>query len=276
MLTCAVSDGFAMPYIDVGHGPVLVMIHGSMGDFRTWSPVLGPLSRRYRLIVPSLRHCFPGRWTTGGDYRITRHTADVIALLEAQQQRVHLVGHSRGGHIAFRVAEQRPDLLKSLTLAEPGGDLDATLYPSDEPHLPPQRATFVAVAAEIAAGNTDAALELFVDAIDGAGQWSQKSAADRQEFRDNATTLIGQLDEQRLPYSSSSAQGIVTPTLLIAGEYAKPASARNVRVLAAHIAGATTATIPGATHMMFRQAPLAFAEALITFIESVHARPSKA
>ena len=28
------------------------------------------------------------------------------------------MGHSRGGHIAFRVAQQRPDLLRRLVLAE--------------------------------------------------------------------------------------------------------------------------------------------------------------
>ena len=46
------------------------------------------------------------------------------------------MGHSRGGHIAFRVAQQRPDLLRKLVLAEPGGDLDASLDPPVAPAAP--------------------------------------------------------------------------------------------------------------------------------------------
>ena len=269
MLSCDLGDGYAMPFIAVGSGPLLVLVHGSMGDFRNWTPVLGPLSQRYRVLVPSLRHCFPGRWTTGGDYTIARHTADVIAFLERQQQRVHLVGHSRGGHIGFRVAEQRPDLLASLILAEPGGDLDGTLMPENEPHLPPQRDTFVAVAAEIAAGRIDKGLELFINAIDGAGEWDKKPAVDRQELRDNAATLIGQLDERRLPYSRASVAAITTPTLLIQDARTKPASARNVRVLAEHITGARRSVIPDATHPMFRQDPVGFSQAVQMFVDDV-------
>ena len=52
----------------------------------------------------------------------------MIAFIEKIEPRpVDLMGHSRGGHIGFRVAEQRPDLLRKLVLAEPGGDLDASL-----------------------------------------------------------------------------------------------------------------------------------------------------
>ncbi len=34
----------------LGAGPPLVAIHGSLGGFRSWGPVMGPLSRRNRLI----------------------------------------------------------------------------------------------------------------------------------------------------------------------------------------------------------------------------------
>ncbi len=269
MLTCNVGDGFAMPYIEVGQGPTFVLVHGSMGDFRGWMPVLGPLSQRYRVLVPSLRHCFPGRWTAGGDYTIARHTADVIAFIEAQREPVHLMGHSRGGHVAFRVAEQRPDLLASLIMAEPGGDLDVTLLPPNEPVLPPQRALFEAVAGEVAAGRIEEALELFINSIDGAGEWLKKSPVDRQELRDNAATLLGQVDEQRRPYSLADVERISTPTLLIQGALAKPASERNVRVLAAHIANAKRATIAGATHAMFRHDPIAYCAEVTGFVDGL-------
>ena len=36
-------NGYDMAYLDIGHGPPLVCVHGSLCDFRIWSPVLGPL-----------------------------------------------------------------------------------------------------------------------------------------------------------------------------------------------------------------------------------------
>ena len=52
-------NGHDMAYLDVGEGPPLVCVHGSLCDFRIWSPVLGPLSKKHRVIAVSLRHFFP-------------------------------------------------------------------------------------------------------------------------------------------------------------------------------------------------------------------------
>jgi pimeloyl-ACP methyl ester carboxylesterase len=259
--------GYRMPYIEVGQGAPVVLLHGSMSDFRVWSPVLGPLSRHFRVIAPSLRHFFPEHWDGVGDtFTIAQHTTDIIAFVERMGAPVHLVGHSRGGYLAFRVAQQRPELLTSLVLAEPGGDLDASLQPVDEPVLPPLRDVFVAARDRIATGDIDGGLELFIDAIDGDGVWNRLAPAIREELRDNAFTLLGQVNEQRKPYALADTRAIRTPTLLIEGARTKPASARNVRVLAAHISGAQRVTIPNASHMMFGQQPQACAAAIVEFV----------
>ena len=36
-------NNYDMSYIEVGGGVPLVCVHGSLCDFRIWSPVLGPL-----------------------------------------------------------------------------------------------------------------------------------------------------------------------------------------------------------------------------------------
>jgi esterase len=66
-------NGHDMAYIELGHGPPLVCIHGSVGDFRVWSAVLGPLSRHRRVVAPSLRHFFPEHWDgSGTDYTMAQ------------------------------------------------------------------------------------------------------------------------------------------------------------------------------------------------------------
>jgi pimeloyl-ACP methyl ester carboxylesterase len=77
------------------------------------------------------------------------------------------MGHSRGGHIAFRVAQQRPDLLRRLILAEPSGDLDASLAASDTAAAsrPPLRSHVATAAEKIAAGDIEGGLRGAAQAV---------------------------------------------------------------------------------------------------------------
>jgi esterase len=263
-------NGYDMAYLDVGQGkgPPLVCVHGTLGDFRTWNAVLGPLTRKHRVITLSLRRFFPEHWDgVGNDYLMAQHIADVIGFIEKLGAGpVDLMGHSRGGHIGFRVAQTRPKLLRKLVLAEPGGDLDATL--KQEPattDFTPVGARMPLAMEKIKGGDIDGALALFVDGIDGDGTWARLPAAPKQQLRDNVFTLIGQVGENRKPFAKAEAEQNTTPTLLIGGADTKGALSVIWRVLAEHIPGATTAVVPG-RHWMFEQAPQEFCEAVLDFL----------
>lgn len=76
-------NGYDMAYLEIGEGPPLVCVHGTLGDFRTWYSVLGPLSQNHRVISVSLRHFFPEHWdAVGDDYKMAQHVADVIGFIE--------------------------------------------------------------------------------------------------------------------------------------------------------------------------------------------------
>jgi pimeloyl-ACP methyl ester carboxylesterase len=265
-------NDYGMAYLEVGQGPPLVCIHGSLCDFRVWSPVLGPLSHGHRVIAISLRHFFPERWDgQGPGFTIAQHVADVIAFIEGLGAgALHLLGHSRGGHIAFRVAQRRLDLVRKLVLAEPGGDLDASLAASDSgaASFPSLRVHVAAAAEKIAAGDIDGGLSRFLDGIEGEGVWRRLPAAAQQELRDNACTLLGQLNEQRQPYSRADAESIRVPTLFIGGQDTPGSFPVILRALAAHVPGARVALIPNATHPMFEQDPVRFSAAVLDFLAS--------
>ncbi len=222
------------------------------------------------MIAVSLRRFFPEHWDgVGADYKMAQHVADVIAFIEQLQPRpVDLLGHSRGGHIGFRVAEQRPDLLRKLVLAEPGGDLDASLREPGAPPPPPMPLSLVmpAVLQNIRSGKIDDALKAFVDGIDGDGAWTRLTAVAKQQLRDNVFTLLGQVGENRKPFTKAQAQSIRTPTLFIGGGNTTGNLALVHRVLAQHVAGSQTVMIDGAKHWMFEEAPESFAEAVTTFL----------
>jgi pimeloyl-ACP methyl ester carboxylesterase len=261
-------NGYDMAYLDVGHGPPLVCVHGSLCDFRIWSAVLGPLTPRHRVIAVSLRHFFPERWDGVGDtYSIAQHVADVIAFIEQLDTGpVDLMGHSRGGHVAFRVAGRRPELLRRLILAEPGGELDTTLDPAAMPGPSPLAARIAASAEIIAAGDIDGGLTLFIDALEGPGAWKRLPATPKQLLRDNAMTLIGQVRDRRPPFSRADAEAIKTPTLFIGGANTKGALPQVLHTLAAHVPNSKTVMIPNTTHPMFEQAPQRYCEIVLDFL----------
>ena len=261
-------NGTDMAYLEIGQGRPLVCVHGSLCDFRIWSVVLGPLTQHHRVIAVSLRHFFPERWDGVSDtYSIAQHVADVIAFIEKlDTEPVDLMGHSRGGHISFRVAQQRPDLLRRLVLAEPGGELDATLDPAAKPGPSPLGVRIATSAEKIAAGDVEGGLMFFFDAIEGAGAWARVPAASKQQLRDNAFTLIGQARDRRPRFSKADAESIRNPTLFIGGANTKGMLPKVLHALAADVAGSKTAVIPGTTHPMFEQAPQKYCEIVLDFL----------
>ncbi len=266
-------NDYDMAYLEIGEGAPLVCVHGSLGDFRTWTPVLGPLSRRHRLIVVSLRRFFPEAWNgVGPGFTIAQHTADMIGFIETLGVGpVNLMGHSRGGHIAFRIAQQRPELLRKLILAEPGGNLDKSFAaPGSSSSSPPPLRVHVAAAAEkIQAGDVEGGLLLFWDAVEGKGAWQRLPPGARQQLRDNVLTLLGQVNEQRLPYGRAEAASIRVPTLFIGGAETKGSLPQVLRGLSTHVPDARVAMIPNASHMMFDEDPQAFCAAVLDFL-TVH------
>ena len=264
-------NGFAMPYLDIGEGQPIVCIHGSMNDFRAWAAVMGPLSRNNRLIIPSLRHFFPDKCEgEPPTYRMAQHVEDVIAFIEELDcGPVDLIGHSRGGHLSFRLALKRPDLIRKLVLAEPGGALDASLEPpgfqaAAEKVGSPSHVAEAAV--KIAAGDLEGGLKIFVDGVNGPGAWDALANADRQMRADNAGTLLAQTNEGRQPYTKAEAEALSPPTLFVVGGDTKGLLPVIATALAAHAQSAETAIIPGAAHPMFRQQPQAFSEAVLGFL----------
>ena len=261
-------NGTDMVYLGVGQGPPLVCVHGSLGDFRTWSPVIGPLSKEHRVIAVSLRHFFPEHWDGVGDtYSIAQHVADVIGFIEKLDAGpVDLMGHSRGGHISFRAAQRRPDLLRRLVLVEPGGELDASLDPAAKPGPSQLKARFTVSAERITAGDIDGGLKFFFDTVEGDGAWARLPEAPRQQMRDNAITLVGQVRDKRPPYSRLDAESIRMPTLFIGGADTKGLLPQVLHALAAHVPDSRKAMISGTSHWMFEQAPQQFCKIVLGFL----------
>src|SRR5215469_18676493 len=44
--------GQRIHYMEAGSGPAVILLHGLGGDMSNWASTIGPLSEKYRVIVP--------------------------------------------------------------------------------------------------------------------------------------------------------------------------------------------------------------------------------
>jgi len=261
-------DGFELNYAESGAGEPVVLIHGTLGDQRYWAPQMAPFGAQYRTLALSMRHCWPGAWPdAGGDFTIDRHVADVAAFIRGLDAGpVRLVGHSRGGHIAFRVAERHPDLIRALVLAEPGGELDESL--GAKPAGTGQQAgAFARGAALIGAGDIEGGLQIVAEHTGGPGAWEKRTERRKAIGRDNARTLLGQVAENRRRYSRAAAEAIAAPTLLVVGLRTLPNFVAIADALERSIKRCERVGIPDAAHPMSEENPTAFNAAVLAFLE---------
>lgn len=263
-------NGYAIDYAEEGTGEPVVFVHGTLNDQRYWAPQMPAFGARYRAIAISLRHYWPAQWDgAGDDFKMDQHIADTAAFCEALGVGpVRLVGHSRGGHIAFRVAHLHPHLLRAVVLAEPGGELDPSLggAPAGAPGSGNQAAAFGEAAELLKAGDKEAALRRVAEHTGGPGAWEKRAQPRKDMNRDNAMTLIGQMDERRRPYARAEAEAVRAPTLLVVGDRTLPNFTANVDALSRTIAGAERVTIANAAHAMSQDNPAQFNAAVLDFL----------
>ncbi|WP_241825292.1 alpha/beta fold hydrolase [Micromonospora sp. CB01531] len=106
--------------------PPLLLIHGSGASGASWSPVVPALAAHHHVIRVDLPGC--GQSPSALSYDVPVQAGRVAAVLDDLGLRpVTAVGHSSGGYVATALAEQRPDLVRSLALISTGPSADALL-----------------------------------------------------------------------------------------------------------------------------------------------------
>jgi 2-hydroxy-6-oxonona-2,4-dienedioate hydrolase len=123
------------PYLEVGRGRPVVLLHGIFGSIHNWEGFLRHAPEGFRFIVPAipiftlpLEQCtIPG---------LSGYVADLLLRLGLKQ--VVLGGNSLGGHLALDVALARPEMVDALILTgssglfERGFDSGVPIRPGDD------------------------------------------------------------------------------------------------------------------------------------------------
>lgn len=267
------STGTSVFYEERGQGTPLVLVHGSLCDYRYWRWQIEALSASHRVIVPSLDGFWPhlelSRFSIPQQ---TESLAELIAHRVGAEQPYHLLGHSRGAQVALALAQHQASAppLASLTLADPAF---AT------PTAPATSGFILEAAQRLEREGSEAALCYFIDSVNGAGTWQRMVSWFKQMVTDNAVTLAAQAKEHIEPLDVATfGQHLACPLLLIAGQRSPERYHEHIALLKAQLPDAYQVTIAKAAHGMNLANPKAFNQSMLRFLAAVdhgRARPAR-
>jgi pimeloyl-ACP methyl ester carboxylesterase len=254
-------SGYSLAYTAAGEGEPLLLIHGSLCDYRYWRWQIPAFSPHYRVVAPSLRGYWPEAFLTENvQFNIARQCQDLIEFIGQGKQPVHVLGHSRGARIALELACTAPRLVRSLTLADPGfraeGESGVPAFQWD-------------VLAKLKDGDVEGALSLFVDGVNEPDTWRQMVGWFKTMVKDNAGTLLSQITENEPGFDLNRTTEIQCPVLLLGGANSPARYRQRLDDLEQAMGQSQRTTIPLAAHGMNLANPKAFNERVLQFLDAL-------
>jgi pimeloyl-ACP methyl ester carboxylesterase len=234
-------------------GACVVALHCSLGSGRQWTKLGAELAPGTRLIAPDLIGY--GHNTCPLDLPMTL-AQEVHALREdlaAARGPIHLVGHSYGGAIAFKIATDPAyaNRIRSLSLIEPVLPTLLTECAADR-RLYDQFAELARdVSHDLWNGSVLEAIDKFSGFWNGSGPRETLSPYARIRMIQHAERLAFDFAAAFAEESvTMEAASLRVPTLLFSGGHSPNLTQRIVRRLAAIMEGAEMRHLPDAGHML--------------------------
>lgn len=258
METVTSRDGTQIAFARSGHGPPLVLVHGSTADHSRWDGIRAGLEADFTLFAMDRR----GRGASGDaqDYTLDLEFDDVAAVVRAAGPGASLLGHSFGALCAMEAARKIGDL-RRLVLYEPSFAVGGRpLYP---PGLPGRlRALFDS-------GDRDGFLGTFF--TEAAGVPEAQVAALRADPSwparlASAHTALREMADGDYRFDPERFRGLEVPVLLLIGETSPASLTAPSLALHAALPDSRITVLKGQGHIAMTTAPEVVLQAVLDFL----------
>jgi pimeloyl-ACP methyl ester carboxylesterase len=263
-------NGIELTYVDQGRGTPVVFVHGTAGDWRIWEGQRAAVASRYRFVAYSRRYHAPNAWADDGKhYSQPVHVEDLVSFVKViGAGPVHLVGSSYGAQIALAATVRHPELVRTLTVGEPGLANLITDAPEGKAVASEFGRSFAPVREAVKSGDDIRAAELMVDAALGQpGAAQQLSAEQRAILVANAKTVGLQLNSPaRAIVSCAELQRLNVPVLVFGGDRSPRFMLMTNDALSGCLPRVEQVTVPNASHLVHSMNPKSYNDALLSFL----------
>jgi pimeloyl-ACP methyl ester carboxylesterase len=254
------ADGTSIGWRQLGTGPAIVIVHGSISTGEQWLPVAQILAEQYTVMLVDRR----GRGLSGDahDHHLSTEVADLQAVLAVAGPGARLFGHSFGAIVAAATAAAGADI-SALVLYEP------PLWVSGAD--PRQVAVTSSISAAVAAGDNDGALSMMLTGRVGMAEADVaklRRTPKWAEMVEVIPTLPGELQViDGLVDDLDWVTKITQRTLLLIGEEAAPKQVDVARFLVEKLPTTTLVEIPGQGHFAHLAIPDTVADTVRSFLD---------
>jgi len=224
-----------------------LLLHCSLASSDAWRGVAGHLA--HDLTMTGFD--FPGHgqsadWDGVGDYHVL--CRDVAASFLTRP--MHLIGHSFGATVALRLALERPEMVRSLTLIEPVFFAVAKGTTAYADHMQ----EFQPFVDAMERGRHEVAAQVFTDVWGTGADWAGLSATMRAYVTERINLIPATVptlyDDNAGMASDGRLEGVTCPALLIEGTESPSIVAAINDALLARMPAVQRVKVEAASHMV--------------------------
>jgi pimeloyl-ACP methyl ester carboxylesterase len=128
-----IINGIKLHYELTGRGNPILLVHGFLGNWRSWNHQIGLFANRYTVITPDMRgHGKTDRLLHTENYLMEVLASDLFQLLKALDiNKCCIIGHSWGARITAQFAIRHRDMLNGIVLISNSGECPREGLPED-------------------------------------------------------------------------------------------------------------------------------------------------